>query len=536
MINFSFGQSKKPKLVVGIVVDQMRYDYIDKYWDNLSENGFKKLVKKGFYYRNAQYNYMPTYTGPGHASIYTGTTPAVHGIIANDWFDKSNPTKPKGMYCTQDDSVKPIGTDNVRCSQSPRHLQSTTIGDELKLVSNGQSKVFGIALKDRGAILPAGRGGDAAYWFDNKSGNWVSSDYYKMNSLPLWVVEYNNKKEMMSYINKGWNTYYTDITKYTHSTKDNSEFEEPFVKGTSPVFPYNLSEIYKNDDDIIRKTPYGNTMTKDFAKSLITNEKLGEGTKTDMLCISFSSTDYVGHQFGINAIETEDTYIRLDLDMADLISFLEKKYGSDGFLLFLTADHAASYAINNYKAYNISTGMVDKERSIKTSMEMAWKKAFPQYEKINNLILSYSNEQVFFNHDVFKANGINPKEFSIFQREYLLTLKGINSVFLSDELMNKTLTHRLGVLVQNGYHSRMSGDMAIVYQPGYMDYRLKGTSHGSPFSYDTHVPLIFYGMGVTPGKSYEEVYITDIAPTVSAKLSISEPNGCTGKILKEVCK
>ena len=311
---------QKPKLVVGIIVDQMRYDYLVRFYNKYSNDGFKRLMSGGFSYTNANYDYIPTYTACGHSCVYTGTGPASNGIIGNDWYDRKSK---QTIYCVSDSLMKPLGTTSISGKMSPKNLVTTTIGDELKLASNFKSKVIAVALKDRGSILPAGHSADAAYWHDPYTNNFITSTYY-MKSLPEWVTEFNKRKLPDSLLSKPWNTL-LPISNYTESSDDNTPYEGMFYGEKSPVFPHNLPMIKDSDMELIRKIPMGNTLTELFVEDIITKEKMGKGNETDLLAISFTSTDYVGHMFGINAIELEDTYLRLDKDIADLLRFLDAK-------------------------------------------------------------------------------------------------------------------------------------------------------------------------------------------------------------------
>jgi len=283
----------RPKLVVGIVIDQMRFDYISKYYSKFSENGFKKLIKLGFNCKNTNYNYSPTYTGPGHASIYTGTTPAFHGIVGNDWFVR-NTNRP--TYVTDDPTVQTVGDGSEKAGKmSPRNLLASTIGDELRLYSNLKSKVISIALKDRAAILPGGHLSTGSYWFDSGTGNFISSTFF-MKELPGWVNDFNAQHLAGKYLSQPWNTL-LPIAQYTESASDDNPYEGLYPGETKPVFPHNLPAMYtKNDYGIIRSTPFGNSLTKDIVLAALKGENLGKGDFTDLLAISFSATDYVGHK------------------------------------------------------------------------------------------------------------------------------------------------------------------------------------------------------------------------------------------------
>ncbi|MDD3356889.1 MAG: alkaline phosphatase family protein, partial [Dysgonamonadaceae bacterium] len=341
LLNFSgFSQTpqkEKAKLVVGIVVDQMRNDYIDRFWDRYSEDGFKRLVNEGYRFKNGHFNYVPTYTGPGHASIFSGTSPMNHGIIGNNWFDK---TTGESVYCAGDPEIESVGTTDEAGKMSPHRMIVTSIADENRLATQMRGKTIGIALKDRGAILPAGHTANAAYWFHGKDeGRWISSSFY-MNALPNWVVTFNNSGKAASYF-KTWDTLYP-IETYVESGSDQNNFEGGFKGKESATFPYDLQKLKADNGnfELLKAVAYGNDLTTDFAMAAINGEKLGQGTDTDFLTLSYSSTDYVGHNFGVNSKEIQDTYLRLDKNIADFLRFLDEKVGKDQYIVFLTADHA----------------------------------------------------------------------------------------------------------------------------------------------------------------------------------------------------
>ena len=339
----------KPKLVVGIVVDQMKMEYLYRFSDDFSSNGFKRLIQEGFTYHNMHYNFMPTYTAPGHATIYTGAVPAVHGIVGNEWFNKATG---KELYCTDDEQVKTIGDGTEKEGMmSPRNLQSTTITDELKLATNFKGKVIGISIKDRGAILPAGHFADWAFWY-SKTGAFISSTYYG-EKLPDWVTQFNNEKNYFPYLEKGWSLL-KPIETYNESLVDDNPYEGKLYK-KSPVFPYDLKEMYEaNDAGVLRVTPFGNDVLANLAKRAIEKENLGKDDITDFLAVSFSSTDYIGHTFGPRSIEIQDTYLRLDLTIADFLNYLDKEgfqYGVAG----------KDYMANGYSYHDDKAGFVKVE-------------------------------------------------------------------------------------------------------------------------------------------------------------------------------
>jgi len=516
---------KQPKLVVGIVVDQMRQDYIYRYWNKFGNGGFKKLINEGYFYRNAQYNYVPTYTGPGHASIYTGTSPATHGIIANDWFVKE---ENKITYCTEDSKVKSVGTDSKAGLMSPKNLLVTTIGDELKLNTNQQAKVFAMSLKDRSSILPAGHSANGAFWFDGSNGKFISSSHY-MNELPTWVNEFNNMQLAKKYLSQGWNTLYP-IAGYTESIADKNNYEAAPNKKDTAVFPYQYNaQLEKNNYEIIKATPFGNTITKDLALACLKSEQLGKGKQTDMLCISFSSTDYVGHSYGPRSVEVEDVYIRLDKDLEELINVLNTSLGKDNYVIFLTADHGACDVPAHLMDLKIPGGYMNEEDLTKTV------KTFCQNQYGDSLVSSLSNQQIFLNENKMASMKLNKFAVEHTLANFMLSVKGVAEAYPSEVLKYENYTDdSFKYLIQKGYNHVRSGNVAFSYNPAWMEYHNKGTTHGASYSYDTHVPLLFYGANIPKGFSVKKVNVVDIAPTIATMLHLSFPNGTTGKPLVEV--
>jgi len=520
-ISYSSAQNK-PKLIVGIVVDQMRYDYLYRFEKHYSTGGFKRLMNQGFEFTNAQYNYVPTYTAPGHTSIYTGATPSIHGIIGNNWFDKKSN---KLVYCTDDETVKNVGGLGNEGKMSPNKMLTTTFGDELKLSNNRKSKVIGIALKDRGAILPAGHLGNAAYWFEGKSGNWISSTYY-FDTLPNWVNKFNNKKYPEMYLTQKWQTF-LPIENYSESIEDNNNFEKGFDKNGSTSFPHDIPALFlKNKNfDLLKEIPFGNTFTKDFAIEAIKSENLGKGESTDVLTISFSSTDYVGHRFGVSSKEIEDTYIRLDRDIEDLLKFLDTQFAKSEYTVFLTADHGAADNANYLKSLNIPAGTIN-DNKLSDTLKFFITKNFG-----DSIFLNFSNQQIFINENLFAEKKLSLQEFEQKTIAFLMTIDGIQNCNTASDMLKSSYTDLPRLLMQNGYNAKKSGVILVNYQPGWVEYAPKGSTHGAPFSYDTRVPLLFFGKGINSGKCFEKVNIIDIAPSISTLLNVPFPNGCSGKPL-----
>lgn len=517
-----------PKLMVGIVVDQMRYDYLIKFYNKYGNNGFKRLMNNGYNLKNVHFNYIPTYTAVGHASVYTGTTPTNHGIIGNNWYDKF---ERKSIYCVDDSNYETVGA-KMGGKKSPYRLVTTSITDQLKLAQNMKSKTIGISIKDRSAILPAGHTADAAYWFEGgDEGKFITSTFY-MNEAPKWVTDFNNSGKADGYLNEVWNTYY-DISTYTETLPDNNKFEGLFEGKTTPTFPYNLAELRKvnNNFSLLKAIPSGNTIVTDFAEAAIIGENLGTGNHTDFLAISYSSTDYVGHQFGISAKELEDTYIRLDLEIARFIDFLDASVGKDNYTLFLTADHAAVQVPSYLQSVKVPAGYLDN-MAFKEYLDELTNNLFGS----KNLIENYSNFQIFLNREELKILSLNQHEVAQKIADEIINHKDVYKTVSS--LTLQTTSFDTGILqtLQNGFNQKFSGDVFIIPFPATISYSKTGTTHGSGYAYDTHVPLLFYGAGIKKGNSDKYYPIIDIAPTIASFLKIAEPNGSTGETIIEVLK
>lgn len=516
---------ERPKLVVGIVVDQMRYDYISRFWNGYSEGGFKRLVKEGFNFKNNHYNYAPTSTGPGHASVYTGTTPASHGIIGNDWYDKEIGAS---VYCAADNTYASVGTASAAGQMSPKQLLTTTISDQLKLHTQSRSKVIAIALKDRGAVLPGGHTADAAYWFHGKEeGNWISSTFY-MEALPSWVTQFNSKVPQQ--YKKPWDLLKSEKS-YTQSGSDKNNYEGAYRGETAAVFPHDLVSLWEANGayDILKATAYGNSLTTDFALAALKGENLGKGVDTDFLAVSFSSTDYVGHQFGVNSREIEDTYYRLDLDLERLLKALDAQVGPGNYSLFLTADHAAVQVPTYLKDLKIPSGYFDS-KVFKEKLNAYVADHFGSEDLIENI----SNYQVFLNRGLVAQLDIDLKGIQEDIAQFILQDSAVERTYTAHQMWGGEYTKGIPYILQNGYNPKRSGDVLFVLKPAVISYSRTGSTHGSPQIYDTHTPLLFYGKGFKRGASYERSEIPDIAPTVAAMLGIAFPNGTTGKPLTQV--
>jgi predicted AlkP superfamily pyrophosphatase or phosphodiesterase len=529
-ISISYAQVSRPKLVVGIVVDQMRYDYLYRYYDQYGNDGFKRLLREGQSCENTHFDYVPTYTAPGHAAIYTGAYPSLHGIVGNDWYDRSWGRK---RYVTKDTTVQSVGTTSKYGMHSPRVLLTTTITDELRLSNAMESRVYAICLKDRGSILPAGHIPNGCFWFDDETGNWVTSTYYQDSlQLPGWVQEFNDKGLSAQYMAKPWYPI-APKTAYKPSFPGWDEYEKRLSPNTDGRFPYDLPAMVttKGNYADLRETPFGNSFTMDFALHALETLKLGKSTATDFLCLSFSSTDYCGHRFGIHAEETQDTYLRLDEELARLLKYLDNTLGKENVLVFLTADHGAAETCRHMTDLEIPAGSF-AQRKLQTSLDSL-------FSARTNLPGTYihwvKNQHVWFNYEQLAKAKLTKEKACQIAVDFIRKQDGVYGAFSVEEAMMLPAEYPHSALIRRSIHPKRTGDVVFLLEPAWNSdfkyYAKAGTTHSSGYSYDTHVPLIWYGWHIKKGWNVKPVTIVDIAPTLAAMLHIMEPNGSSGKVL-----
>lgn len=519
----------RPKLVVGIVIDQMRWDYLYRFNPLYkATGGFKRLLGEGFSCENTLIPYAPTVTACGHTCVYTGSVPSVHGITGNNWFDNQ---LMKGVYCSEDKTVSGVGSKSVEDGQmSPKNMLTTTICDELRLATNFQSKVIGVAIKDRGSILPAGHSANAAYWYEGKSGNFITSTYY-MNQLPEWVNRFNNRKIADSLYKLGWNTALSKDIYPQYATADEKPYESKPFGAAAKAFPYDLSVFAEKDYTKIASTPYGNTLTVEMAKAAVAAEKLGKGTATDFLAVSFSSPDYIGHSFGPNSWEMVDDYVRLDDELGRLFAYLDASVGKNQYTVFLTADHAVAHVPGFMKENKLPGGVMDDGGAMK-DMNAKLKEKYG----IENTIVSMANYQIYLNHPRIDSAKLDEEAIKKWVVQYVKKNEAVANAFPTAEIMTTPITKTLRDMLANGFFPRRSGDVQMILKPGYMEGGATGTTHGLWYPYDAHIPLLWYGWGIKKGKTNKETYMTDIAATLAAILHIQMPSGSVGKVIEEVMK
>lgn len=534
-------ESQKPKLVVGVIIDQMGFDQLYKYKDRYGDTGFNRLFNEGFNFKNANVNYIPSETAPGHASIYTGTTPAYHGIIGNSWYDRELDNYVGNVM---DSNEKIIGSLNDNPNgTSPRNLTATTISDELRLRSKFKSKVISISIKDRAAILPGGKSANAAYWYswDSSPGYFVSSSFY-MRKVPKWVARFNDMGKSDAYLNESWNTLYP-IETYTASSPDDNKYEPSLGGKTSPTFPYDFKAMREKvkrsgtEYRLLWASPAGNSLLTEFAIAAIENEELGTDKYPDILNVSYSVTDVIGHTFGPQSVEMEDIYLRLDQNLGELFEALDTKVGKDNYLLFLTSDHAAIPVVS-YLKENKLDGDIARIDAYNQNLNSFLVTKYGQGDWIEN----FDGNQVYLNKTTIDEKKLMLPAVQQDVADFLMTQKGVYLALTAHELQTRTYEEGLRKTMQNGYYPQRSGDVLVSYNSGTVinhDPRMavekvKGTVHGSGYSYDTHVPLLWMGSGIPKGESVRSVNPIDIAPSLAMFLNLRLPSAVQGKPLNEL--
>jgi len=513
--------SQKPKLIVGIVVDQMTNDYLTRFYNKFSEKGFKRFLNGGFYFKHSTYEYVPTLTAPGHTCIYTGSVPSFTGIISNDWYDRENN---KIVYCADDKSVTAVGTQTNKEKYSPKNLKASTITDEF-LKANPDGRVISISGKNRGAVFAGGHSGKS-FWYDDVSGNFITSTYY-MNELPAWLKKFNDRKLTEQYLSGQWTTLYP-IETYTESTQDNVPWESLFKGIKQPVFPYDLPSMREKNKELIEYTPYGNEILKEAVLSCLEDEKLGKANTQDFLCVSFSSTDRAGHHFGPNSIEIEDVYLRLDKDLEEIFNYIEKNIGFENAVVFLSSDHGNVSAPGYLNSIGVEAGNI-KMKELQDSLEIHLAKKYGE----NDWVIWIQNLQVYLNHTEIKNKNISLEEFENDAAEYLRTYTAMKEVYTSEGIDKGIYDTKNSKLIKNSYIKEISGDVFMVLDSNWIWNMSTGTTHGTVYKYDRNVPLLWYGTGIKHGESDEYNSQCDIAVTLADILNIPKPDKSVGKSLKK---
>ncbi len=513
------------RLVVGIMIDQFRADYLVRFRDQFVPGGLERLLSGGAVFANAHYQHVPTYTACGHAMFMSGSTPSINGIIGNEWFDRE---LGKRVTSVSDDSVKMLGGTNPQAAgASPAKLLGTTLGDELRLASGGKSKIVGVAFKDRSAILPAGKRPNGAYWFDNKGGSFVSSTYY-FPDLPEWVKKFNREVRPDRYFGRKWERLLAEAA-YGRSRPDNAP-EETSVYGNS--FPYTINGGEKSPGTRFytqfELTPYGNDYTVEFAKAAIENEGLGADSVPDLLTISFSSNDLLGHTYGPYSQEVQDMTLRTDRLLAEFFTYLDRKVGLDNVVIALSADHGVAPIPEMVSPMGFGGRIT--ARAVPTAVTAALTKRFGEGEWVRQFV----NGNIYLEESLIDARKLDRKEVELAACAAATKVRGIATCVTRSDLIAGTIPRdRIAASVARGFYPSRNGDIIVVPEPFWFIAEGIATTHGSPYSYDTHVPVIFFGPGFIRGRYTTEISPADIAPTLSALLDLTPPSNNVGRVLNE---
>ncbi len=519
---------KPPKLVVGIVVEEMRYEMLLRYWDSFGENGFKKVIDEGVFCTQTHHNYLITQNGVGQASIVTGTYPSYHGIISDVWYNKLTD---EIVECADQSKFNLIDGFLSVGNYSPDHILTSTLGDELKLATNDSSKVISISLNPVSSVIAGGQLADYAFWFDHHDGGWITGNYYT-NSLPAWVEQFNLKGFQDIYMKKNWASMYSLTNNYKKSLPDDSDFEIGF-RNYRYTFPYDLAYLKNRSGDYkyLKYTPFGNTYTKDFAVSTIINEELGKDEYTDLLLVSFAATHFSGELFGPRSVEMEDLLLRLDYDIEHFIRFLDNEIGLENVLVYLTSDRGVADVPEYLISKKQNAGIFDGEKSL-TLLNSYLSILYKEGEWVK----TYFSRQLYFDQSLIDESGIDLYEIQNKVADFMVQFNGVANALPARTLNSTNFESGINQKIQNSFHQKRSGDVIINLEPGWIEKNGYVTKSGSGYNYDTHVPLIWFGWGIENSKIDRPTEVIDIAPTISWILNITAPNASIGKPIFELTK
>jgi predicted AlkP superfamily pyrophosphatase or phosphodiesterase len=520
----------KPALVVGIIVEQLRFDQIERFRDKLSENGIKKMINEGTFFRNASFDYMLTQSAPGYSTISTGTDPSYHGITSDNWY---LPLKNEFIYCTRDVSVNPVGGSYESGLHSPVNLNASTFSDELKIASGRKSKVFSVGIKEHSAIFSAGHAADGAFWYDNSTGTWMSSTYY-MSNLPSWVNDFNASRYSETYLNSTWNLL-RQKTDYLVCLPDSNKFETGF-NGLN-YFPYDLNKLSKptgrgseRNYAFLRETPFSDSFTTDFAIRLIEKEGLGKDEVPDFLAVCYSATDYIGHRFGPSSVEAADAILRLDKNIETLLTYLNDSLGKKNILVFFTSSHGVSEIPAVMKDIRIPAGYFNQNQALQL-LRSYLNAVYGE----GDWVKGFSERQIFLNRSLIEDARIQIEEVQKKTARFMIQFTGVASAypyyaFEANDFGNGHLRK-----IVNNFSPQRSGDVIVTLNPGWVEKEGDQlTNHNSPYEYDAHVPLIWYGWTINRATVMRKVNMTDIAATLSSLCRVPYPNACTGEPMSEL--
>ncbi len=521
---------EKPKLVIGIIVEQLRYDQLEKLRDVFSDGGIKKMINEGTYFRNASYDYLLTQAAPGFATISTGTDPSYHGMTSDSWY---HPLSDQVIYCVQDPKVSPVGGSFETGLFSPANLLSSTFADELEMATCGNAKVYSVGMKEMSSIITGGHSADGAYWYDNRTGTWMSSTYYG-KSLPEWLMDFNASMYPESYLGKVWAPY-MEISNYPGCQIDSSKYERGFNSQT--WFPYDLKSLSttgrlmneKRDYGLLRETPFADDFTTDLALRLIENEMMGQDDVTDFLAITYSATDYIGHRFGPSSVESADAIIRLDQNISRLIDLVNNKLGKKNVLIYLVAAHGISEIPAVLESNRIPSGYYKLNQSLQL-LRSYLNAIYGQ----GDWVKGFYDNQVFLNRTLIEDADISLEEIQRKIARFLVQFSGISNAVPCSTFEMNTFDDGLLMKMNHSFSPQRSGDIMITLNPGWVEKTDNVANHNSPYEYDSHVPLIWYGWTASKATVSRKVNIKDIAVTLSELCKVPMPNAANGDPLIEL--
>ena len=536
-INAQQNQSSKshydtPDLVIGLIVDQMRPDYIYKYWNHYEEGGIKRLMNEGHTFRNAYFRHLQTSTGPGHAAQLSGATPSVHGLLGNSWYVRELDRNINVIEAVGSGYQGVGSLPEYNGEKSPNNMLTTTVGDELYMFTGERSKTVGISRKDRGAILPAGHTGDA-YWYEGATGNFITSTYY-MDELPEWLQDFNARNLAQEYLTRTWEPL-LPVEEYVESRSDDNAYEGRFPGMNSSAFPVDLAYLvaeHGQQPSLLNATPFADELLFELAKAAIEGEELGHRGISDILSIGLSAPDAIGHRFGPASKQVQDYYIRMDRYLADFFEYLDEKFGMENVLIFLTADHGGVYVPEYMSDLGIPTGHsefgVSASGQVRQAVEEYLEEAYG-----DNFLLAFSNQNLYLDHNFIDENGLDHVAVQNDLMRFALSLDVVGGAITADALHNREFTEGIRSRAMYAFHQKRSGDVIVWLQPQTHGSGTGGTGHGSGWVYDVQIPLIFFGYGISHGQSNEKVFVSDIASTVSVFLNTPFPSGNIGNPLND---
>jgi arylsulfatase A-like enzyme len=545
-------RAKRPRLVLLIVIDQFRYDYLERFGDLFGQNGLRRVMRDGASWTQSNYDHFPTYTAPGHGTMMTGAYPAESGIVGNEWIERSTA---KRVTSVSDATVKVLGGGESEAGASPRRLMSSTVGDEVRLVTNNRGKVVGISVKDRSAILPAGRHANAAYWFSINSGSMISSTYY-FDQMPKWVTDFNSGRPADKYFGAKWERLLPESEYLKLADPDSPSWEViGNIPGDTNTFPHTITggaaTVGRAFYSALDYSPFSNDLLVSFAERAIISEQLGQDDDTDVLTVSFSANDYVGHRYGPYSQEAMDISLRVDRQIGTLLDFINARVGLSNTLVALTADHGVSPIPEHAVAIGLGGGRIQTPAifsAIRSAISAKYNSQNKSPDPTADYILKINdlgtmrdvivNGNIYFNYDALKRDGVSLAEITEVAGQAALTVPGVARYFTRSQLQRGavSITDPIERRVIHGFYPQRSGDLVLVPDPyQYLGESITAT-HGSPYAYDTNVPTMIMGAGINPGRYYEAATPADIAPTLSALLGITRPSSATGRVLIEALK